>query len=495
VSTVPLTPADEARVEERALVAARRGGVRRETAWAVACLALDGAMLLAAAVAAAYGAARAGVAVMPVHWMVAFAAMAISLWAVRDLYQMPLRIRLLDDVARIATSTAVAAMTVLSLRLLLGADADAVMESARLAVFTAVYVGAGRVAFSRATTSFWRAGSRGRPTLIVGAGRVGRLVARRLLEEPNLGLRPVAFLDEDPLPDPGGDDDLPPVAGGAWDLERVVEEYGIRQVVLTFSSAPDEVFLRVAERCQALGLAVSIVPRLYERVPDRVDVSRLGGLPLLTVRPSNPHGVQFAVKYALDPLLAAISIVAFSPLLVLAALAVWIESGRPILFRQVRVGRDGRRFELLKFRSMDSDDDDHDQTEITAALLGNLAPGGVEGRDRRTRVGSILRRASIDELPQLFNVLRGQMSMVGPRPERPQFVSDFQQRIYRYDDRHRVKGGITGWAQVHGLRGRTSLADRAEWDNYYIENFSLWLDFKILLMTVGTVLRSIRTVE
>ena len=124
-------------------------------------------------------------------------------------------------------------------------------------------------------------------------------------------------------------------------------------------------------------------------------------------------------------------------------------------------------------------------------LPDDTAPGGVEGSDRRTAVGRLMRRLSIDELPQLFNVLRGDMSMVGPRPERPEFVELFERRVTRYDDRHRVKSGITGWAQVHGLRGKTSLSDRIEWDNYYIENWSLKLDLKILLLTISAVFRPV----
>jgi lipopolysaccharide/colanic/teichoic acid biosynthesis glycosyltransferase len=121
------------------------------------------------------------------------------------------------------------------------------------------------------------------------------------------------------------------------------------------------------------------------------------------------------------------------------------------------------------------------------ALPDDTAPGGIEGDDRRTRVGTILRKTSIDELPQLFNVVMGDMSLIGPRPERPEYVELFESRVYRYNDRLRVKSGITGWAQIHGLRGKTSLSDRVEWDNYYIENWSLWLDFKIALRTVLAV--------
>jgi lipopolysaccharide/colanic/teichoic acid biosynthesis glycosyltransferase len=181
------------------------------------------------------------------------------------------------------------------------------------------------------------------------------------------------------------------------------------------------------------------------------------------------------------------------PLLVAAALLVRCSSKGPVLFRQRRIGRDGRAFDLYKFRSMRVDgheDDDVDGAESLKFLLGgDTAPGGVEGDDRRTPVGRFLRRTSLDELPQLLNVLRGDMSLVGPRPERPEFVELFKQDIVRYGDRHRVRSGITGWAQVHGLRGQTSLAERVEWDNYYIAHWSLGLDVKILALTFVALFR------
>jgi lipopolysaccharide/colanic/teichoic acid biosynthesis glycosyltransferase len=169
----------------------------------------------------------------------------------------------------------------------------------------------------------------------------------------------------------------------------------------------------------------------------------------------------------------------------LVAAAVKLTSPGPLLFRQHRVGRDGHAFELLKFRSMRAPGDEPQRFEPAPGS----APGGVEGDDRRTPIGRFIRRTSLDELPQLINVLRGDMSLVGPRPERPEFVELFRQDVYRYSDRHRVKSGITGWAQVHGLRGQTSLADRVEWDNFYIENWSLWLDLKILLLTFSVIFR------
>ena len=163
-----------------------------------------------------------------------------------------------------------------------------------------------------------------------------------------------------------------------------------------------------------------------------------------------------------------------------------VSVGRPIFFRQARVGYDGRAFQMLKFRSMRGDGPDPDVYERST---GDLGPGGVEGDDRRTAFGTLIRRTSLDELPQLINVVRGDMSLVGPRPERPEFVAVFAPRVKRYNDRHRVKSGITGWAQVHGLRGDTPLDRRIEYDLYYIRHWSLSFDLKILLLTLARVFR------
>ena len=208
------------------------------------------------------------------------------------------------------------------------------------------------------------------------------------------------------------------------------------------------------------------------------------------MHPTDPRGWQYAIKYAGDRVVSAVAIVVLSPLLAAAALATLMTLGRPVIFRQARVGIDGHEFDLLKFRTMrPTRDEDGVEAAIEGRFAEGLAPGGVEGVDRRTRVGRFLRATSIDELPQLFNVVRGDMSLVGPRPERPSYVLLFDESVYRYADRHRVKSGITGWSQVHGLRGKTSITDRVEWDNYYIENQSFWLDLKIIAMTIPALLR------
>ena len=441
-------------------------------------------MLLAAVVVADLGAPQAGVPSTPAVWLAVFPLLVFAIMAARGLYRPRVFLRVLDDLRVVVTATAIAAMTVLSLRVLVADDPWVAAQTARLWAFASVYLLAGRIVLSWGELQARRRGESARPTLVVGAGKVGRLTAGRLLEHPELGLKPIGYLDKEPLE--GDRDDSLPVLGASWDLDRVVAEHGVRHVVLSFSTAPQSVLLAIMRRCQELGVEVSMVPRFYEKVVGHIGVEYLGGLPLMTAQPTNPRSWQFAVKYAVDRLVAGFLLVLVSPVLALAALGVWATMGRPIFFRQVRAGRDGRTFEMLKLRSMS---EPRGAEDGVGELDPGTAPGGVEGDDRRTPFGSFLRKTSLDELPQLWNVLRGDMSLVGPRPERPQYVELFNEQVYRYGERHRVKAGITGWAQVHGLRGRTSLTDRVEWDNYYIENWSLWLDVKILLLTFLAIVR------
>ena len=451
-------------------------------AWARGALLLDTVLLAAAGAATQLGSGDAGILRVSPVWIVAYAALVLGMLQLRGMYSWRLRVSVLDDLRGILAVTALASMAVLSLRILLPGDVDDLApQSLRLLAFSAVYLAAGRVAYDWAQLNARRHGELAKPTLIVGAGRVGRLTANRLLEHRELGLVPVGFIDKEPLDEPG----LPvPVLGASWDLEHLIEQHGIEHVVVTFSTAPSEVLLREIERCEQLGVSVSLVPRLFERMTERLTVDHLGGLPLLSAQRVDPKGLQFALKYTVDRIVAGLFLLVLLPLFGLLVLGTLLSVGRPIFFRQPRFGLDGREFEMLKFRSMRAA---AEQLEVLD-LPPDTAPGGVEGDDRRTPFGTLLRKTSLDELPQLLNVLRGDMSLIGPRPERPDFARLFEDNVYRYGDRHRVKSGITGWAQVHGLRGKTSLSDRVEWDNYYIENWSLWLDVKILLMTVWAVL-------
>jgi exopolysaccharide biosynthesis polyprenyl glycosylphosphotransferase len=454
--------------------------------WGRGAFLLDATMLGAAAVATELGARDAGVLRVSLVWLLAYTGIVLLLLHLRDMYSWRLRVQALDDVRTVLVTTALAAMFLLTMRILLPGNVDDLAsQTLRLWAFAAVYLAAGRVAFDWAQLKARLNGELAKPTLIVGAGQVGRLAATRLLDHPEFGLRPIGFLDKEPIDQPT----LPvPVLGASWDLERVIEQHGVEHVLVTFSTAPSEVLLREAERCEELGIGVSLVPRLFERVTERVSVEHIGSLPLLSARRVDLKSWQFVIKHGLDRLLALVVLLLALPVLGIGALVVWISMGRPIVFRQLRAGRDGRTFEMLKLRSM--------RPSSTDRVLPE-----ADDPERKTRVGDLLRRTSIDELPQLFNVLRGEMSLVGPRPERPELVSVFEEYVHRYDDRLRVKAGITGWSQVHGLgRGpqrfsEVSLEQRIEWDNYYIENWSLWLDVKIMLMTVSAVFRSFRRAD
>jgi len=415
-------------------------------------------------------------------WGVAYAILTLVILESRGFYGFRLQDSPVDTVARIFAATSIAAMTLTFARALAVDDPLLTGQSLRLWAFALVFLGAGRVGITLDRGRALRRGESASNTLIIGAGSVGHLIARRLRERPEFGLKPIGFLDKDPMIAQNGNDDLP-VLGASWDLEQVVQRHDVEQVIFTFSTAPHAVLLGMIRRCRDLGVEVVVVPRLFEEVSNRVEVEHLGGIPLLRAATVDPRGWQFAIKYAIDRLVAAIALLIVSPLLAVLALAVRLSSRGPILYRQRRIGLDGREFDMLKFRSM------RVAPPGEEFVPGDgLAPGGVEGTDRRTKVGEIMRRLSLDELPQLWNVLRGDMALVGPRPERTSYVRSFEQHVYRYGDRHRVKSGLTGWAQVQGLRGQTSLTDRVEWDNYYIENWSLWLDLKIMLMTIPALL-------
>jgi exopolysaccharide biosynthesis polyprenyl glycosylphosphotransferase len=446
---------------------------------------VDVVTLLLAVGAALLGADAANVKVSGASLVWLYPPLVIGLLALRGMYRPKITLRILDDTAHVVGAASVAAMVIVALAALSSNIGEHAQLTARVWVFAIAYVAGGRLMLGLLQRKARAERTISKPTLIVGAGKIGAQVERRLREKPELGLDPIGYIDAFPSQDKHLNREIP-IVGSPEDLEQIVERTGAEHVVLAFLSSrgSDARLVTLVRRCEDLGVEVSLVPRLFETINVRVRLEHIGGMPLFRLRSLRPKGWQFAIKYVLDRVGAALLTILFSPVLLACALAVRLTSPGPIFFRQRRVGRDGRPFDLLKFRSMQIDQAPPGEA---AELAADTAPGGVEGDDRRTRIGRFLRRTSLDELPQLFNVLKGDMSIIGPRPERPEFVEMFEHSIDRYVDRHRVKAGMTGWAQVHGLRGKTSLADRIEWDNYYIENWSLWLDLKIMVMTLGAV--------
>jgi exopolysaccharide biosynthesis polyprenyl glycosylphosphotransferase len=396
-----------------------------------------------------------------------------------------LKSSLLDLYAQVLGSVSLAAMLIVAAESVFSAPHPLAL-ALRLWLFSVVYLGIARSVLFSLRRQAMRTETFSTPTLIVGAGVIGSHLVMRLITQADYGLRPVGFLDADPMPSQRlAGAPAVPVLGGPDDLLAAIEATQARHVILAFSSEPDHVLVAKVRECQRLGVEVSLVPRLYETINERTSLGHVGGLPLLTLHTVDPRGWQFAVKHFLDRGFAAAALLLLAPAMLVIAITIRLTSPGPALFRQRRVGRDGHEFDLLKFRTMRAPRERSD----AFILDDGLAPGGVEGSDRRTRIGRALRNLSLDEIPQLVNVLRGDMSLVGPRPERPEFVHRFTRDVARYEDRHRVRSGITGWAQVHGLRGQTSIVDRVEWDNYYIQNWSLRLDLRIFCLTIAELLR------
>jgi exopolysaccharide biosynthesis polyprenyl glycosylphosphotransferase len=422
--------------------------------------------------------------------LLALPPLVLLLFYLRGLYRTRLRALILDGVVPVISAVSVAAMAVTMVGLFANGRAPSQSDGVQAWLFALLAVGLGRITLS--FTQRWARSSRliGKPVLIMGAGLVGSQVARRLEDHPEYGLVPVGFLDDDPrtTAEVGGRD--VPVLGTVEDLDEAARRTGVRNLIVAFSSVADARVSRLIQRCQELGIEVSVVPRMFDTINDRVGYDTVGGLPLLSFSRVNPKGVQFAIKYAIDRAVAGVVLLVLSPALTVIALAVKLTTGGPVLFRQPRVGLDGHEFEMLKFRTMRGTPDEHGESDADWAerIVGGYdetaAAAPDEQGDRRTGVGRLLRRASLDELPQFWNVLNGDMSLIGPRPERASYVRQFEPVVYRYGDRHRVKSGITGWAQVNGLRGQTSLDERIESDNYYIAHWSLGLDVKIVLLTL-----------
>jgi Undecaprenyl-phosphate glucose phosphotransferase len=305
--------------------------------------------------------------------------------------------------------------------------------------------------------------------LIVGTGRTARRLASALVRVNWLGIRNVGFVEDHAGPLAGDLD----VLGGFDDLPELVEKYQISHVFIALPFARYDDVRRVFSILSQTMAEVRLVPDVPSMAGLSLTTTNLDGLPLVGLRESPHFGLNVVIKRILDVALSALALVILSPLLGLIALLIKLTSPGPVFYRQERCGLNGGSFFMLKFRSMRVDAE-----QKTGAVWAR------KDDDRRTRLGTFLRSTSLDELPQLWNVLMGDMSLVGPRPERPVFVNQFRKTIPGYMARHCVKAGITGWAQVHGWRGNTSLRKRIQYDLYYITHWTPWLDVRILWMTV-----------
>ncbi len=306
--------------------------------------------------------------------------------------------------------------------------------------------------------------------LVVGGGDIGHMLIQKLQSGNDAGHEVVGYIEAN-----GGAAmqvaDTPRL-GRPADIPEVIERYGVDEVVIGLPEASHRELVRIISLCEREKVSIKVFPDVFQIMATEVSVSDLAGLPLLSVRDVALRGWKLSLKRAYDLAVAVPALIFLSPFMLLIGLLIKLESPGPMFYIQERMGLDAKPFPMIKFRSMRTDAEAH-------------GPGWTTPDDpRKTRLGAIIRKLSVDELPQLINVVRGDMSVVGPRPERPVYVEQFRQYIPRYMERHREKAGITGWAQINGLRGDTSIVERTKYDLWYIENWSLWLDFKITLLTV-----------
>jgi exopolysaccharide biosynthesis polyprenyl glycosylphosphotransferase len=333
---------------------------------------------------------------------------------------------------------------------------------------TIVFVTFGRVVHAQVRARLRRQGWGRDRVLIVGTGDVGRMIFQKIQSNPGLGYEVAGFVTTD------GENGTPlaaPVLGQASELATIIDDYQVDEVIIALPEATHQEILMLISECERGKVTIKVFPDVFQIMASQVSIGDLGGLPLLTVRDIALRGWRLTAKRLMDVIGAACVLILISPLMVLMAVLIKLDSRGPVFYAQERMGLDARLFRMLKFRSMRQDAEAH-------------GPGWtVEGDPRVTRLGRIIRRINVDELPQLINVLMGEMSLVGPRPERPVYVNQFRRSIPRYMDRHWEKAGMTGWAQVNGLRGDTSIVERTKYDLWYIENWSLLLDVKILIRT------------
>ncbi len=393
---------------------------------------------------------------------------AATFWTARGLYHRRIAMAVLDDLPVLTSGVLIALGPATALSV--AVEPSALREVLLTAGGVLIGATAGR-ALTYSLILHRRASGRSvHPTVMVGAGTAAEALARRVRAHPESGLRLVGRLTTQDIGPPGS----LPLLGTTRQLPEIVHRGQVTDVVIGYGGMSAAELVDVLRSCERANLEIYVVPRLFElHALSRAD-DHIWGLPLVRLRSPAQRLLTWRLKRAFDIVVSSLGLLLATPIMLPVALAVRLELGRGILFTQTRIGRHGRPFQMLKFRSMRAGD--------------GPTPWAVP-EERLGHVGRFIRHYSLDELPQLFNVLRGDMSLVGPRPERPEYVEEFGAAVPRYLHRHRLPVGLTGLAAVNGLRGDTSIADRVQFDNWYIDNWSFWLDIKILLRTLQAVLR------
>jgi len=338
-------------------------------------------------------------------------------------------------------------------------------------LFTIIAVIAGRFMIRELKIYLYKYSIGIRAVLIIGSNEVGEFLAMEIENNPGLGYQLLGIIN-------GKADEGKAVKsiGTVEEFDRVIEKHGVHEVVLAQTNLSKSKVAQIINKCIENKISFKFVPDILASYSLNVRTGALGSMPIFELKTIALDGWGRIIKRIFDMVFSILILIITSPLTLLSALFVKLSSKGPIFYTHERIGRDGNKFRIYKFRSMYLNAEKKTKTFWTK-----------KDDPRVTPIGKILRKSNIDELPQLFNILRGDMSLVGPRPEQPRFVSEFEKEIPDYVKRHRVKSGLTGWAQVNGLKGDTSISERVRYDMFYIENWSLFFDIKIILRTIWLI--------
>jgi len=399
---------------------------------------------------------------------IAMTALSLFLIVDRGRYHARLHVSVLDELpSLLASLLAAAAIVATAIALLPGrAMVTDFLHNAAIALALVVV---GRIVTSQLIIFSRRRRISHHRTVLIGGGPTSAELIRILRQHQRYGLSVVGFVDDSEDSAAGK---IATRLGNLGALDAVVVRYRADVLLVADSASPERTLIKEVRAPASSKCDLLVVPRMYQFRTESGRSDHIGSIPIMRIGAPRLSGPATVVKRVFDILVSGITLILVSPVLAVCALAIRIDGGPGVIFRQPRVGRNGELFNCLKLRSM------RPATSAESATNWSIATD-----NRVSKFGRFLRKTSLDELPQLWNILRGDMTLVGPRPERPHFVEQFSEQYDRYSYRHRVQVGLTGLAQVSGLRGDTSIADRARYDNYYIENWSLWLDVKIIIRT------------
>jgi len=407
------------------------------------------------------------------YW--AFSAVAAvvycSIFAARGLYRLHDRISTVDEFGRVLQGTILVWPWLFTIAFFYRDFSYSRLVFLLIIVISIIVLTIERALIKSYQRKLYRRGLGVLRTAVCGTGTTAVEIHERLRGNPHLGYQSLGFIGVDD-PDPG----VQPLLGSVAEIGEILQGESLDILFIALDHAEQPRLREIIERCEGINLDFLLAPDQVI-LKGKAQPWTIAGLPLLKIKESPLFGWRGVIKRGFDLLVAGLALMLLSPLLILIGLLVKLDSRGPVFYLQERIGLDGRNFSIYKFRTM-----------IPEAETQTGPVWAKKDDARTTRIGRFLRKFSLDELPQLINVLRGDMSVVGPRPERPHFVGQFRQSVPRYLERHRVRSGMTGWAQVNGLRGDTSIEQRTRYDLYYVENWSLVFDMKILILTLREIL-------